>query len=60
VEHKQNGLIIPPGSAVHLAEALGELLNSHHTRARLAANALRSLAEHDWDAYRRRLVDSLG
>jgi len=44
-----NGLLVPPGSAAELGEALRRLAEDRELRARLARGARESAAGHTWD-----------
>jgi glycosyltransferase involved in cell wall biosynthesis len=54
-----DGVIIPPRSAAHLAEALNMLIHSKATRKKLISNAAVSLACYDQHTYQKRLLGSL-
>lgn len=51
VEHERTGLLVPPGDAEHLAEAIERLAADAETRRRLAAAARQRVLERfSWDA----------
>jgi glycosyltransferase involved in cell wall biosynthesis len=51
-----NGLLVPPGDAGALADALQRLAEDPGLRMRLAAGAVSSASRHTWSAYGQRLV----
>jgi glycosyltransferase involved in cell wall biosynthesis len=58
VRDGETGLLVPPGDAPALADALGRVLGDDALRARLAARALEvGLAEYTWAANARRTAE---
>ncbi len=60
IEHGRDGLVVPPGAPVELAEALASLLDDAALRARLGATARRTAEAYDLASYGRRLVNAYG
>jgi glycosyltransferase involved in cell wall biosynthesis len=49
IRHDQTGILIPPGDATAMANALIDLYRRPERRARLGAAARRAVLEHTWD-----------
>jgi len=58
IEHERNGLLVAPGDASALAEALERLLNDQNLREKLGENARAdAVAKHTWSASVRRVLE---
>jgi len=60
LEHGRDALLVPPGDAAALAQAIRCLAADRDLRARLGANArARAVAHHTWRQHTRRTIDRL-
>jgi glycosyltransferase involved in cell wall biosynthesis len=55
--HERDALLVPPGDAHALAQAIGRLARDEALRTRLSAKLRAQAAEHTWDARARRVLD---
>jgi glycosyltransferase involved in cell wall biosynthesis len=55
----ENGLLVPPGDADALRDAIHRLQTDARLRSRLASGAADTAAEYSWATHRQRFVEQL-
>lgn len=57
IAHRENGLLVEPGSSESLAEGLGTILGSDELRCRLIRAASRTVKDYSWPAVAERYIE---